>query len=203
MICWEIVAYLSDDARRSAAFAALRERVGLSPHQILVAPIETLREITRLGGPIAADDRATRLQAAAQLVQDESGGDLSSVLRLPPPKAKKHLMRFPMIGEPGAEKILLFCGNLAVLALESNGLRVLVRYGIGEERQNYAATHKSVREAMLEQLPADLPLLTAAHLLLRRHGQDLCLRNGPACGKCPVRVACCHAKLPPPPAESC
>jgi endonuclease-3 len=52
-----------------------------------------------------------------------------------PPKAKKLLMRFPMIGEPGAEKILLFCGALAVLALESNGLRVLVRVGVAEERK--------------------------------------------------------------------
>lgn len=42
-------------------------------------------------------------------------------------------MRFPMIGEPGAEK----------------------------------------------QLPEDCQLLTTAHLLLKQHGQEMCLRNGP------------------------
>ena len=47
------------------------------------------------------------------------GGDLACILKLPPQKAKKLLMRFPMIGEPGAGKILLFSGVLAVLALES------------------------------------------------------------------------------------
>ena len=51
-------------------------------------------------------------------------------------------MQFPMIGEPGAEKILLFSGVLAVLALDSNGVRVLVRLGVGEERKSYAATYK-------------------------------------------------------------
>ena len=98
MILWEIVAYLADDVRRGVAFAALKERVGLSPERILAAPIERLIEITRLGGSIAVEERAERLQAAARLVRDEFGGDLTGVLRLPAPKAKKQLMRFPMIG---------------------------------------------------------------------------------------------------------
>jgi len=190
MILWEIVAYLADDVRRGVAFTALRDRVGLSAVRILAAPMERLIEITRLGGSIAAEERAERLQTAARLVRDEFGGDLSAVLRLPAPKAKKQLMRFPMIGEPGAEKILLFCGALPVLALESNGLRVLVRFGVGEERRNYAATYKTVREVTLEQLPADGEILIAAHLLLRRHGRELCLRNGPACSACPVNADC-------------
>ena len=192
MILREIVAYLADDARRDAAFVALRDRAGLTPAQILSAGHAQLCEITRLGGPIAAEERAGRLETAARLVQDEFGGDLSAILQLPAPKGKKLLMRFPMIGEPGAEKILLFCGAHAVLALESNGLRVLVRAGIAEEDRNYAATYKAMREATLEQLPSDIPLLTAAHLLLRRHGQELCFRTGPACGACPVNTDCRH-----------
>ena len=43
-------------------------------------------------------------------------------------------------------------------ALESNGLRVLVRLGFGEDRKSYAATYKSVREATLEELPGRLLL---------------------------------------------
>jgi len=203
MILWEIVAYLADDARRATAFAALKERVGLAPEQILAAPIEQLCEITRLGGPIASAERASRLHVAAQLVLDEFGGDLSNVFRLPLPKANKQLMRFPMIGEPGAEKILLFSGHLSVLALESNGLRVLLRAGIGEERGSYAATYRSVREATLVQLPADCGLLVEAHLLLRRHGQQLCVRNGPACAVCPVQADCRHAQLLTQPSKSC
>lgn len=95
-----------------------------------------------------------------------------------------------MIGQPGAEKILMFSGVLGVLALESNGLRVLVRLGFGEERKSYAATYKSVREVTLEELPADPSLLTNAHLVLRQHGQTLCLRNDPVCHDCPVRREC-------------
>ena len=190
MILWEIVAYLANDARRAAAFAELRTRVGLTPEKILAAPTQRLCEITRMGGSIAAEERAERLQAAAQLTLDEFGGNLESVLKLPPQKAKKLLMQFPMIGEPGAEKILLFSGVLPVLALESNGLRVLVRLGIGKDHKSYAATYKSVREVTLEELPADCKLLTNAHLLLRQHGQELCLRNAPACHACMVSSGC-------------
>ena len=131
-ILWEIVAYLADDARRGAAFEALRKQVGLTPQEILAAPKAVLCEITRMGGSIAAEERAERLRAAAQLTMDQLGGDLDSALKLPPQKAKKLLMQYPMTGEPGAEKILMFAGALGVLALESNGLRVLVRLGFGE-----------------------------------------------------------------------
>ncbi len=190
MILWEIVAYLADDARRSLAFEALREKVGLGPEKILAAPKKLLCEVTIEGGPIAFEERAERLRTAARLTLDAFGGDLATVLKLPAPKAKKQLMRFPMIGEPGAEKILMSAGVLPVLALESNGLRVLVRLGFGEDRKSYAATYKSVREATLEQLPADCELLTKAHLLLRIHGQKVCLRNTPLCEECAVSAEC-------------
>jgi len=190
MILWEIVAYLADDARRGVAFDALRKQVGLTPQKILAAPKNLLCDITRMGGSIAAEERAERLQMAAQLTMDQFGGDLDSLLKLPPQKAKKLLMQFPMVGEPGAEKILMFSGALAVLALESNGLRVLVRMGCGEDRKSYSATYKSVREVTLEELPVDCRLLTKAHLLLREHGRRLCLRNGPVCPACPVKSDC-------------
>jgi endonuclease-3 len=84
----------------------------------------------------------------------------------------------------------MFSGALDVLALESNGLRVLVRLGFGEDRKSYSATYKSAREATLRELPADCVLLTRAHQLLRQHGQRLCLRNGPRCHACPVNSDC-------------
>jgi endonuclease-3 len=187
MILWEIVAYLADDSQRAIAFDTLRSKVGLTPKKILAAPKKQLCEITRVGGSIAAEDRADRLKVAARLALDS---DLGHFSKLPPPKAKKLLMQFPMIGEPGAEKILMFSGVFPSLALDSNGLRVLVRIGFGNERKSYAATYRSVREATMEGLPEDSKLLARAHLLLRTHGLQLCLRNAPACRACPVNSGC-------------
>jgi endonuclease-3 len=57
------------------------------------------------------------------------------VLELPYPQAKKALKQFPNIGDPGAEKILMFCGSAPGLPLEWNGLRVLTRVDMGGGRR--------------------------------------------------------------------
>lgn len=123
-----------------------------------------------------------------------SGRYLRAVLALPEKQASKALRLFPGIGEPGAEKILLFCGVKPVLALESNGLRVFVRLGYGEEKKSYAATYRLAREAARRELKADVKTLQRAHLLLRRHGQELCRRSVPRCPECPVAGSCAFAR---------
>ena len=184
----ENVAYLADDARREEAFRMLREETGLDPRRILAAPRAVLARIAGRG--ILPDDRVERLRAVAALALEEFGGDLDAVTRRPPREAAKALRKFPSIGQPGAEKILLFAGRLPVLALESNGLRVLLRIGYGKEEKSYAATYKSTQLAAAGELPADCDVLIGAHQMLRRHGQELCGRSAPFCDRCPVARAC-------------
>jgi endonuclease III len=119
---------------------------------------------------------------------------LRSVLRKPLPQAKKALKKFPSIGDPGAEKILLLTGSYPVMALDSNGLRVLCRVGFAEEQKNYSATYRLVQNAILEQLPAGCDSLIRAHQLLRQHGQELCKRSKPLCAACPVKDACNYGR---------
>jgi endonuclease III len=111
-------------------------------------------------------------------------------MKLPFPKAKKALQTFPGIGESGAERILLFCHTHAVLALESNGLRVLLRLGFGEEKKSYSTTYRLVQKAVEEGLEKEYSWLIQAHLLLRHHGQELCKRTKPECKKCPLAADC-------------
>src|SRR5262245_62954674 len=141
------------------------------------------------------EDRAEKLQFIARTVLGEFQGDLRQILKLPIAKAKKALKKFPGIGDPGAEKILLFSRAHPILALESNGLRALIRLGFGEELKNYAATYRSAQEAVKDQLIShsvveDYIWLIRAHLLLRRHGQELCKRTGPICTSCPLAEKC-------------
>ena len=187
-ILWENVAYLADDDRRQEAFQALKKQVGTEPAQILSASDEALLEATRHG--ILADQFAKKLRQCAQIALEEFDGDLRPVLKLPFPKAKKALQRFPGIGEPGAEKVLLFTRSYPVLALESNGLRVLLRLGFGEEKKSYSTTYRLVQKAVAGELDKDYTGPIEAHLLLRRHGQELCKRSKPECRKCPLAPDC-------------
>jgi endonuclease III len=189
-IAWETVGYLCDDARRAEAFAALRRKTRLQAGRILAAPLAELTAITRIGG-IHPGLRARRLHEIAELALEEFGGDLEAVLARPEKEALAALKKFPAIGPPGAEKILLMTGARPLLALESNGLRALVRLGFGTEAKSYDATYRSVAAAVAGEIAGrDCAWLSRAHHLLRRHGQTLCRRSEPRCRDCPLSERC-------------
>lgn len=193
LILWEQVGYLAADAQRKAAFDALRAQVGLAPARIAAAPHATLQAVARLGGAIAADVRANRLRQSAELVLRRWDGDLREALRLPYPQARKAMAEFAMIGEPGADKILVLAGKARLLPLDSNGLRVLSRIGLIGADTNYGRMYRRAQEVLAPSLPKGHDALIAAHQLLRRHGQELCKTNAPACHLCPVRASCAYA----------
>jgi endonuclease III len=188
IILFENVAYLASDVRRRRAFDALATSIGTTPQEILAAPPEKLWRVTEHG--ILPDQFAAKLALAAEIALSECDGDLDAVVRKPVAEAKRTLRKFPGIGEPGAEKILLFTGRHAFLAPDSNALRVLVRLGVVTERKNYAATYKAAREVAERQLGDDVDAHLAAHQLLRRHGQEICKRSSPACERCPLNDRC-------------
>lgn len=187
LLIWEYVAYLTDDADRAAAFAALRERVGLDPVALAAASPAALEAVCRSGGSIAWKARAGRIHDVAVRVRDKFDGTLAPVLRLPYLESRRVLTTFPAIGPPGADKILLLTGAHRVLALDSNALRVLLRLGYGVEHKSYTASYASAQKAGALELPRSLPAFRNASLILRRHGQELCRRAAPICALSPPR----------------
>jgi endonuclease III len=191
MILWENVAYLLSDERREQAFEALRQRVGLKPQQILDAPHRTLLEIARMGG-MRPEARVERLRQVSRIALNEFQGDLLQAVKLPLKQAKKAMQLFPNIGEPGAEKILLFSRSHAVLGLDSNGLRVLLRAGYGREHKSYSATYHSVQDALASETGVNCAPLIKANQLLRQHGQERCKTNAPLCSICSLTDLCAY-----------
>jgi endonuclease III len=125
LIIWENIAYLANDKRRSEAFAVLKRTIGTRPDEILAAQHSALAAIGKAG--ILPDLSAEKLLTIAEIAYEVFDSDLRSVLKKPLPQAKRALKRFPSIGDPGAEKILLLTRSYPVMALDSNGLRVLCR----------------------------------------------------------------------------
>ena len=189
LVMWENACYLLPDARRAQVFDTLRNEVGLYPHAIWNAEKSKLLPIAAMGG-MRPEVRVFRWREIARITISQFGGDLDIVLKEPYDKAKRALKQFPNIGDPGAEKILLFCGAGEGLPLESNGLRVLTRVGYGREQKNYAAMYRSVQEAIAGELPRDAKTRARAHLLLREHGKTLCKTTAPKCGDCPIAPDC-------------
>lgn len=192
LVLWENACYLLPDERRREVFEGLREQVGLTPAAILAADRDLLLRWAKRGG-MRPETRVFRWLEIARICRDQFQGDLDRVLALPWDEAKKALKQFPNIGDPGADKILMFCGIAPGLPLESNGLRVLVRVGYGREHlRNYGRMYKSVQEAIDTELPKGAARLSEAHLLLRAHGRQICRINQPHCGDCAASALCAY-----------
>ena len=189
MILLENCAYLVDDSKRESAFQVLRKEIGLKPKKILSAPAKKLKEAARSGG-IILGLRVNKLRKCAEIVINDCGGDLLSCLRGPIEMDRKLLKRFPGIGEPSADRILLYARRYPVFTMDSNVLRVLLRLGFGSQQKNYAASYRSVMQAIGPLLPAHFEGLIRAYALLRTHGQATCKNNRPRCKQCPVYSQC-------------
>ncbi len=193
-VMWENACYLFGDERRLEVFEGLRKAVGMSAPGIAAASDAVLMPLAQRGG-MRPETRVFRWREIARITLQQFDGNLDSILGKPYAVAKRALKQFPNIGDPGAEKILLFCGMAEGLPLESNGLRVLTRLGWGRAQKNYGAMYKSVQGDLAGTLPKDAGKLTEAHLLLREHGKMLCKDKGPVCSECPLARGCAYAEM--------
>jgi endonuclease III-like uncharacterized protein len=178
LVLAENVAYLVDDQRRWRALADLQREVGLDPEQILAAPEAVLRGL--VAGARSAE-RVERLRRCAELAI-----------------AGASWRAYPGIGQPGQDRIDLFTGSRAVLALDANGLRVLTRLGYAEPARSYAVGYRQAQAAASAQLSAGVPPRQRAYQLLRRHGRAICRRKDAACASCAIAGDCPSAGYPPP-----
>jgi endonuclease-3 len=126
------------------------------------------------------ETRVQRWRNIAKIAADRAGGDLAGALRsLPLDKARALLKAFPVIGDPGADKILLFADIAARPSLDSNGVRALAHLGFFAEGRDYAASYRAAIDALVRRGEPDRAWLVTAYLVLREH--------------CPLDAACAHA----------
>jgi endonuclease III len=202
MILFVNCGYPATDASCTKGYEALKLEVGTKPAEILAAPKAKLAKLMRLGG-IVPELRAERLKTIAKIVNEEFGGDLKwSLGKLLDEEtkdngkgirfAKKALKEFPVIGEPGADKILLFAGLAPIAAVPSACVGVPQRILFGDEDKNYAAEYRAAQEAMTAELPESFDVRQRAYLLLKRHGAEICKRTKPRCEICPISGRCVY-----------
>jgi endonuclease-3 len=194
MILWENCAYLVDDVRRRRVYDRLKQATGNLPGRIAGMNPGALAEVIAADGGMRPPMRAEKLKRAADLAIDIGLTQLRALCRTDPGAARRLLKKFPGIGDPGADKILMVSKSLRTLAPESNGLRVLTRLGFGKDLPEYAKSYRSCELDVAAELPRDPGWLIRAHQLLRQHGQTLCKTSAPRCGHCPLAARCPAAR---------
>lgn len=193
--------YPASDAKCAKGFEALKREVGVQAKEILAAPKAKLAKVMR-PSVIIPGLCAERLKEIARKVRHEFKGDLTAALKQRfreakgPEKglraAKKVLREFPVIGEPSAEKILLFSGLAPIAAVPSAFVEVPVRLFRGEPGKNYAADYRVAGEILDSGLPQTFEARQRAYLLLKKHGQETCKRSKPKCEVCPLTAQCAY-----------
>jgi endonuclease-3 len=188
-VVWECCAYLVSDDRRAAVFERLRKTIGIDPARIVAAASPKLLAALQEGGMHPAA-RAEKLREASTVALELGLTGLEELIRADPGKARSRVKRFPQIGDPGADWLLLFCGGPQSLAPESNALRVLLRLGFGTESGNYSKEYRAVAEDVAPELPEGRGEVIQLRQLLRTHGQEICTRTKPGCEACGLARSC-------------
>ncbi len=186
LILLENASYLVDDDRRWRVFVQLKDAIGTAPDVILHAGAEAVAAAIE-GGGMKAEMRADKVLDCARIAKEIGVAKLNAAVKSGDPSAKRLLRRFPGIGEPSADKIMLLCGGVASVAPDSNALRVLARLGFVAEVKSYSAMYRAAGEATKSLTIEDA---RAAHHLLRKHGQEVCKRSAPRCEICAIRDSC-------------
>ena len=190
LLVWWHCGYPPSGERCSQGWKALNAEVGVAPDDLLRVNSSRLARVLKAGGMVP-ELRARRLKEIAKRIRTVFSGDLRAGLRaLPLAEARAALRKFPGIGNPGADRILLFGDIAPVAAVPSSCPHVLVRIESGREPAAYTAVYAEAQRSLEAQLPGTAGARTRAYLLLQRHGRALCKRTSPKCNACPVAPDC-------------
>jgi len=177
-----ILSQNTSDVNSRRAFERLRGRFP-SWKAVLKAPAGAVIETIRPGGLGVL--KATRIQTVLRRIVAETGGlSLDFLRRWPTPRARAWLHALDGVGPKTAAIVLAFALGRPAFAVDTHVYRVGRRLGLIPERLSVEEAHRWM-EALVK--PArHMPF----HLLLVRHGREICKAGRPRCPLCPVRRLC-------------
>ena len=186
-----ILSQHTSDTNTERAFTSLLETFR-SWEAIAEAPLESVADAIRSGG--LARVKAPRIQRVLRTVHERRGEYRLDFLRdLPVAEAREWLTTLNGVGPKTAACVLLFACDLPALPVDTHVHRVSKRLGLIGLKVGEAAAHR-VLEGIV---PAGD--VYAFHMLLIRHGRQICKSQRPRCDACPLTDSCPKVGVEPAP----
>lgn len=160
------------DVRVNATTPALFGRYP-APASLAAAEVAEVEEVIRSIGLFR--NKAKNLIALARLVEERHGGRV--------PADREALEALPGVGRKTASVVLAQAFAVPAFAVDTHIGRVCWRLGFAESKDPL-----EVERRVTGILEADR--WAAAHLILIRHGRQVCHARRPRCPECPVRNLC-------------
>jgi endonuclease-3 len=183
-----ILAQNTADVNSHRAFVALQAAYS-SWDAVLAAPTDELEDVIRPGG--LAPTKSHRIQQVLAEVSDATNGtwDLGFLAEWPLDQARDWLVALPGIGRKTASIVLLFTFGRPALPVDTHVYRVAERLGLLPRRTDLTRAHDLLEEVVPPES------MYAGHVLLIRHGREVCRAPRPICGLCPLTDLCPYFAL--------
>lgn len=177
-----ILSQNTNDRNSDAAMRKLKERYRISPRVLSKANVKDLITCIRSAGLYRS--KAPRIKEVSRIIQEQYGGRLLPILKLPYEQAKEKLTSLPGVGPKTADILLAFVARHAVIPVDTHVARVAKRLGIAPANASYEKIRLSL-EALIPPRKR-LPL----HLSLIAFGREICKAPRPRCPICPANQLC-------------
>lgn len=183
-----VLAQNTADTNSHRAFVALRAAYP-SWDAVLAAPTDELADVIRPGG--LAPTKSRRIQLVLAEVHDATNGtwDLGYMREWPLERAREWLVGLPGIGRKTASIVLLFAFGRPALPVDTHVYRVASRLGLLPAQTDLTRAHDLLEEVVPPEA------MYAGHVLLIRHGREVCRAPRPICGLCPLTDLCPYFTL--------
>jgi endonuclease III len=180
----------TSDVNSDAAFRSLK-RAFPNWKSCMASPAEQVERAIRSGG--LAKQKTKSIQAILRFLQADRGRlSLDSLGRWPMKRARAYLLALPGVGPKTAACVLLFYLGRPALPVDTHVHRVSWRLGLIPDD----ATAEDAHEILEPACPPKR--VYAFHVLLIRHGRQVCKARNPRCGQCALADVCpsaCVARL--------
>jgi len=183
-----VLAQNTADINSHRAFVALRAAYP-SWDAVLAAPTDELADVIRPGGLAPTKSRRIQLVLAEVRYATRGTWDLGYLREWPLEQAREWLVSLPGIGRKTASIVLLFAFGRPALPVDTHVYRVASRLGLLPPRTDLTRAH----ELLEEVVPPEA--MYAGHVLLIRHGREVCRAPRPICGLCPLTGLCPYFAL--------
>ena len=174
----------TSDVNTARAFASLKAAFP-TWDAVVSAPTDEIVDAIRSGG--LAKQKAPRIQAILADVERTYGGySLHSLRDRTVSDARAALMSMHGVGPKTASCVLLFSMGMPALPVDTHVHRVSRRLGLIPDRLSAEDAH----EALEGQLPKDADDVYSFHMLMIRHGREVCVARQPRCIRCGLIAMC-------------
>jgi len=164
-----------------------RTRELLDFNKIVQQTEEQLAELIRSVG--FQMKKAKRIKALAQLILEQSGGDLDRYFARDADVIRRELLSISGIGHGTADNILLYAGQVPIYMVDTFTDRVLKRHGIADRFAHQTQIQELIhRELSPDESPYGTKLFQKMQEFLVRLGRDFCDKSSPDCFHCPLNT---------------